>query len=42
LHLRDGKILAPSDLTKAPDWAKPIVVKTVHLTRGSPSERNCL
>lgn len=34
LHLRDWVILAPSDLTKAPDWAKPIVVKALQLAGG--------
>jgi predicted ABC-type ATPase len=37
LHLRDRRILAPGDLTKAPDWAKPIVAKALQLTRGTSS-----
>lgn len=29
LHVRDGKILAPKDLSKTPEWAKPIVAQAM-------------
>jgi predicted ABC-type ATPase len=31
LEMKRGKITAPSDLSKAPDWAKPIVAAAIHL-----------
>ena len=31
LHMERGKILNPSDLAKAPDWAKPIVAAALRL-----------
>lgn len=34
LHLRRGRILAPSDLTATPAWAKPIVAVALELTQG--------
>ena len=29
LHLERGQILAPSDLTSTPDWAKPLVAAAI-------------
>ena len=31
LHLERGQILAPSDLTSTPDWAKPIVAAAIKM-----------
>ena len=36
LHFERGKILNPADLSRAPDWAKPIVAAALKLTQ----ERN--
>jgi predicted ABC-type ATPase len=32
LHVKDGAILAPKDLTRTPDWAKPIVAAAIKVT----------
>jgi predicted ABC-type ATPase len=34
LHLRAGRILEPEDLSKTPDWAKPIVAAALQLHLG--------
>jgi predicted ABC-type ATPase len=34
LHVVRGKILDPSDLSRTPDWAKPIVVAAIKGSRG--------
>jgi predicted ABC-type ATPase len=31
LHVREGKIVGPDDLTQTPDWAKPIVAAAMNL-----------
>jgi len=33
LHLRDGRIAAPSNLTQTPEWAKPILAVAMKLVR---------
>ena len=33
LHLRNGKILSPKDLSATPGWAKPMVAATIKSTR---------
>jgi predicted ABC-type ATPase len=33
LHLNHGKIVAPGDLSKTPEWAKPIVAAALKLSR---------
>jgi len=33
LEMKHGKITAPSDLSQAPDWAKPIVAAAIKLHR---------
>ena len=34
LHLKAGRILEPADLSKTPDWAKPIVAAALQLHLG--------
>jgi len=34
LEMRLGKITAPTDLSGAPDWAKPLIVIAIKLQRG--------
>ena len=34
LHLEEGRILGPEDLSQTPDWAKPIVAVALQLTLG--------
>jgi len=33
LHMENGKILGPADLSRTPDWAKPIVAAALNLSR---------
>jgi predicted ABC-type ATPase len=33
LEMRDRKIVAPSDFSATPEWAQPIVVAAIHLTK---------
>lgn len=33
LHMERGKIVGPRDLTRAPEWAKPVVAAALRLTR---------
>ncbi|MEO0055412.1 MAG: hypothetical protein RLZZ50_1359 [Verrucomicrobiota bacterium] len=35
LHLKEGKIIAPKNLSATPAWAKPIVAATIQLNRSS-------
>jgi predicted ABC-type ATPase len=34
LHVEHGKILGPADLSRTPDWAKPIVAAALKLSQG--------
>jgi predicted ABC-type ATPase len=34
LHMEHGKILGPADLSRTPDWAKPIVAAALKLSQG--------
>jgi predicted ABC-type ATPase len=34
LHMENGRIVGPPDLTSTPDWAKPIVAAALELTQG--------
>jgi len=34
LHMEHGKILGPADLSRTPDWAKPIVAAALKLGQG--------
>ncbi|HKT32439.1 MAG TPA: AAA family ATPase [Gammaproteobacteria bacterium] len=33
LHIRNGKVLSPKDLSVTPDWAKPIAAAALKITR---------
>lgn len=33
LHLKDGRIVGPEDLSRTPDWAKPIVAAALQSQR---------
>jgi len=34
LHVKNGKIVGPGDLSQTPDWAKPIVAAAIQSTQG--------
>lgn len=34
LHMANGRIVGPPDLTSTPDWAKPVVVAALELAQG--------
>jgi len=33
LHIKNGRVLAPTDLTRTPEWAKPVVAAAIKLNR---------